>query len=579
MLTCSGPAFHDMAAQVALQTLDACANEDSELIQAMCIRAMIDYHRYVPQPAIFEIQGKTLAAISKLLNAQDMDDFTEAGEFLCDTLLEALRDVVTAAPRASLQHNALPILFKLLRYAPYNTATVDLALGTFQAIVQEISSVGKDEYHGFCIHLLPALMEAVDVAIDEDNESFGECALVILEHLAQHTPLGLPQEFITMVMPKLCRIIFMEGPEASFLHQRATSVIQLMISHEPALVFAWQDPEIHKSGFEMTVLIIERLLGPQTEEVSAAEVGSLAVELVSKADVDTVRPLIPNLLSVSAARLLAAKHDPLTQSLSMLFAHLALVDASEVVNFLASIKPFGPNEPVTGLETVLKKWVDSSVNFVGSDAIKTNVMALANIYKLDDARIKAIHVDGDLIVAPNTSSRIKTRSASKKEPDRYEVISLQLKILKAIVAELPPDLSPVPGSTHAAALQHALTSPTKSTHRGGSDSDDEDNYADDDGWSDASDASLDSAAAAAVRHSHRHSFNFEGFAAGAGDFFAGGARDYDDAVLKVLLEFFVGVAGDAGFQAQIHQLNEGERVRLTALDGLARAKQGFTLGE
>ena len=557
VLTCSGPGFEDIAAQVAVQTLDECVGCDSELIQTMCIRATLDYNRYVPQPAVFEIQAKTIAAISKLLDAQDLEDLADDGEFLCDTLLEALRDAIAPAPRASLQHNALPLLFKLLRYSPYDTATYDLSDGAFKSLVLDIASAGKDDYHSFCIHVLPMIIESINIALSEEHEYWGECVLSMLEELAGNTPAGLPEEFIATAMPSLCRIIFNDSPEASFLHQHATSIIQLMISHEPALVFSWQDPEIHKSGLELTTLVIERLLGPNADDISAAEVGSLAIQLVEKADVETVRSLIPVLLTASAKRLLSTKHEPLVQSLSLLFAHVALHNTAEVLDFLGSL---GSG---TGLETVLRRWVDSSVNFVGTEAIKTNIMALGNIYKLGDGRLTAIIVDGDLIVNPATSSRIKTRSAARAEPDRYEQISLQLKILKVLVGELPPDLSPrAPDPT---ALQQALASPTKSSHGiAGSDEEDED-----DGWSDASE---DSYAAAAARHSHRHSFLETG-----GSFFSAAARDYDRGVLDVLLDFFVSVAGNAAFQEQVGALNEGEQARLRALDGLLRARQGFAL--
>ena len=558
VLTCSGPGFEDLAAQVAVQTLDECATEDSQLIQTICIRATLDYNRYVLQPVIFEIQAKTIAAISKLLDAQDVEDLVDEGEFLCDTLLEALRDAIAPAPRASLQYNTLQILFKLLRYSPYDTVTYDLSDGAFRNLAEDISRAGKDDYHRFCIHVLPMLLESINIALSERHESWAECVLSMLEQLAKNSPAGLPMEFITSAMPSLCRIIFSDAEEATFLHQRATSIIQLMISHEPMLVFTWQDPEIHKSGLELTTLVIERLLGPQADDHSAAEVGSLAIQLVEKADADTVRSLIPVLLTASATRLLTTKYDPLVQSLSLLFAHIALHNTAEVLDFLGSL---GNG---TGLETVLRKWVDSSVNFVGQEAIKTNIMALGNIYKLGDGRLTAIVVNGDLIINPAASSRIKTRSAARAEPDRYEQINLQLKILKVLIGEVPLNFSPQ--APDPAALQQALASPSKSSH-GIAGSDDED---DDDGWSDASEGSY---AAAVARQSHRHSFVETG-----GSFFSASARDNDRGVLDVLLDFFVSVAGDVAFQGQIGGLNEGEQARLRALDELVRARQGFSLG-
>ncbi|KAF6235520.1 hypothetical protein HO173_006203 [Letharia columbiana] len=75
----------------------------------------------------------------------------------------------------------------------------------------------------------------------------------------------------------------------------------------------------------------------------------------------------------------------------------------------------------TGLEVVLRKWLETSVSFSGYDAIRQNVIALMSIYiyRLHDERLWNIQTKGDLIV--QNSSRIKTRAQSKKEPDQFSI--------------------------------------------------------------------------------------------------------------------------------------------------------------
>ncbi|MCJ1311847.1 hypothetical protein MMC25_005520 [Agyrium rufum] len=577
MLCCSGPSFQDTAVHVGLESLDACTRDDSNIVQIMIIRAMQDYNRYIPSAKVLDVQAKTIAAVSRYFQAQDMEEFNSSGECLSDTLLETLRDTIGASPRTSLQHDALGILFKLVKESPYNLVTMELAVDAFEAIVQEVAQRAKEDYFELSNHVLPILMGAIDVAIAENHEEFGESVLTMLTYLTEKAPANLPPGFVDSVMPKLCRIIFMDkdsaGVDAAFLHQKATSVIQLMISHEPEQVFAWKDPEIGKSGLEMTLLVIERLLGPNIEDVSAAEVGSLAVELVSKADVETIRPLLPNLLKVAAQRLALARHDPLIQSLTLLFANLVLHDASEFLTFLESIHPLGEDQP-SGLEVVLRKWVEHSINFVGSDAINMNIRALSNVYRLFDPRILAIRVQGDLIINPNStsSSRIKTRAAAKREPDQYEIISLQLKLLKLLIAELPADLSPFMAPPPATSSNpnsvggSAVISPMKaSLYQQDGDSDEDDG--DDDDWSDAS-ADQDFASTQTpsfAARAHRGSLIFSD---------AGGNVYFDRSVIDALIDFFVQVAGWKEFQSMCADLKEDERAKLRSLEGVVRSREG-----
>jgi len=66
--------------------------------------------------------------------------------------------------------------------------------------------------------------------------------------------------------------------------------------------------------------------------------------------------------------------------------------------------------------------------------IEHSIIALAKLYDLNDPRIAAVQVKGDLIVPK--SDRIMTRSRAKQQPDQYTTVSAQLKIIKVLVEEL-----------------------------------------------------------------------------------------------------------------------------------------------
>jgi hypothetical protein len=54
------------------------------------------------------------------------------------------------------------------------------------------------------------------------------------------------------------------------------------------------------------------------------------------------------------------------QSLILVFARLSLVGAQDVINFLSDIQINGQ----VGLQVVMSKWLENSINFAGYDEIR-----------------------------------------------------------------------------------------------------------------------------------------------------------------------------------------------------------------
>ena len=566
IITSAGGALLGTAIESAKYSLSICQSDSSEIVKLCCLRAMQDYVKTIPVPEVLEIQRETINAISSVLQSQDLNDLDNYEE-LTATLVETLRDAIIADAKSSLQHHALTVLFTIIQYSASSLLTSELAEEAFKAIAEVMSDEGEAAYSELCTNVLPTLMGALDVAGMTSKEDLGLIAMSMLALLTEHTDKRLPEGFVSVVMPKICRILFTDT--ASELHEKATVIIQLMLSHDAQQVFSWQDPQIGKGGLEMILLIIERLLDPQVDDASAAEVGSLAVELVEKADPESLRPLMPSLLNVTAFRLTTATHEPLIQSLTLIFAHLAVVDAQQLLDFLSTTQIQG-HDPGSGLEAVMRRWLESSVYFVGAKNIRQNILALANIYKLHDARLSNIYVQGDLIV--ENTSRIKTRSMAKKEPDQYQMITVQMKILKVLVSEIPPDPSPGSGS-----LKH--TKFRDSYREQENDSDEEDG---DEDWEDENDF-LD-LASASVREGKSHWIPFPSFPKAdllMAELMNGSvthfSRDYNKETQTLLLEFFRLVAQQPEFQAQYPLLSEQEKQKLEGLERTTQAMNGFQL--
>lgn len=156
----------------------------------------------------------------------------------------------------------------------------------------------------------------------------------------------------------------MESTEGDVLRPGAETA-KWILQHDHQQVFTWQDAE-GRSGLEVCLRIIDRLLGPSVEDHAATEVGGLAAELVDRAGQETLGPFLPQLLQAVAHRLTRAQAAPLIQSLILVFARLSINAAHDVVEFLNTIELEGEN----GLNVVIVKWLENSVNFAGYDEIR-----------------------------------------------------------------------------------------------------------------------------------------------------------------------------------------------------------------
>ncbi|KAI4178850.1 MAG: hypothetical protein L6R41_008177, partial [Letrouitia leprolyta] len=436
LTTINSAGLLDIVPEYAQQTLNIIDRDGSDVVKVSCIRSLQEYLKTLPSSRAREFQVQTVAAISNFLSSQDLSDLKES-EDLLDTLVETLRDAIMADPSLCLEHPALDVLFTMASYGASSFQTTMLVNEAFECITSSMAAKGHDAYALLCAKVLPTLTGALDVGDMTSENALSDMAVSLLSSLAEHGPQPLPQNFVGTVMPKLYRLLFSSNEFS--LNQSATVTIRHLLSRDADQVFSWQDPATGKGGLEIVLLIIDRLLGPDVDDASAAEVGGLAVELVERAGADRLGPYLMQLLRIVAVRLSTAEHANFIQNLVLVFARLALTNAKEVLDFLAQVHVEG-GAGGTGLEVVLRKWLENSVHFSGYDAIRQNVIALTNIYKLHDERLANIQVQGDLMV--DNSTRIKTRSQAKRTPDRYSIIPVPLKLTKVLISELSNPLSP-----------------------------------------------------------------------------------------------------------------------------------------
>ncbi|EZF12043.1 hypothetical protein H112_06961 [Trichophyton rubrum D6] len=423
----AGEGFNQSAVPYLEAAIQAIRNDPSEVVKVSCVCVLQDFLPALPQATASPFQVPVLSILADFISSHDLRDFSE-GDDLKFTLADTLRDTIMVDANIVLTSTALDVLFNIASAGAGNFQLAMIVTETFEQIVEHIAGQGADAYIRLCEKVLPPLTGALDVGNLTQENSLTNLATDLLRALAQNGLKPLPQGLIATVLPKLNRLLLESGD--SELLPSATLAVIHMLERDPDQFLAWQDPQTGKGAVETVLIIIDRLLGEAVDDNAASEVGELAAELVEKAGSEKLGPYLPQLLRAVAQRLATAEKAQLIQSLILVFARLSLVNTSEVIDFLAQLDINGQS----GLQVVLAKWLENSVTFAGYDEIRQNVIALSKLYQLDDPRIAEIQVKGELII--QDTGRIKTRSQSRKNPDRYTIISAPLKIIKVLIEEL-----------------------------------------------------------------------------------------------------------------------------------------------
>ncbi|KAK0119474.1 hypothetical protein ONS95_010922 [Cadophora gregata] len=499
----------DVALGLLDRTIKGVNTDEAEVVKVSCIKALQGFISARTVPA--DRQVPIVACISEYLYAKDLTDLEDADDLLL-TLVETLRAAITMDPRITItgESGALDLLFILAKHGAATFQLTMLVSETFEEIVTSLSS--PDSYTALCAKVLPSLTGAFDVGNMTGDDPLVELATELLTVLTQNGSEPLPPGYIAAALPKLNRLL-MATVEGGVLRPGAEA-IKYMLMHDHQQVFAWHD-ESNRSGLEVCLIIIDKLLSPAIEDNAASEVGGLAAELVEKAGQERLGPYLEQLLRAVASRLATAEAAPFIQSLILVFARLSLVGAQDVVEFLAQIEINGQN----GLQVVLSKWLENSINFAGYDEIRQNVIALSKLYTLNDQRVVQTTV---------------------KDPDQFTIIPAPLKILKVLIEELSSAAGH--GSSAAAAAAAAAEFA--------------DEEADDDGWEDVHTNVLDLGLGSTKAE-------LMAYGEGQGSF----TRQRDDETQAYLTEFFIRAGREnlADFNALYEALSVEEKGKLQEL--------------
>jgi hypothetical protein len=358
----SGDALGQVIPHFMDVTMQAINNDESEVVKVACIRAMQYYFQSVSPHIAKPLQTNIITALSNYLHGQDINELTESDDLLV-TLVETLRDAILLDTTVCLHGSGLDLLFTIASHSSSNFNISSLVNETFEEVAGTLSATGPEAYAQLCAKVLPSLTGVFDMGVLTEENALTNLASELLAILTKHGRDPLPAGFVGTAMPKLNNIL-LNSTDGELL-QSATLAVKHILIHDSKQLFEWHD-DAGKGGLGVVLVIIDRLLGPAVDDHAASEVGGLAAEIVEKAGSERLGPYLQQLLSAVAIRLGSATQAQFIQSLILVFARLSLISAKEVVDFLAQVQVGSEN----GLQVVMAKWLENSVNFVGYDEIR-----------------------------------------------------------------------------------------------------------------------------------------------------------------------------------------------------------------
>ena len=366
----SGDALQSVAVSFMEASLQAIANDSSEIVKVSCIRALQFYLASLPPMMTLPHQQSIISALANFFNTQDFSDLADSDDLLI-AVIETLRDAILQDTSTCLTNGGVDLLFTVASRGASNFQIALMVAETFEEIATTISATGSDRYAALASKVIPSLTGAFDMATLTEENALANLAADLLAVLAASGTSPMPPGFVVSVMPRLNRLLL--GSTDDELLKSATSAVKHMLSNDPEQLFNFQD-QSGKGGLEVVLIIIDRLLGSTVDDNGAAEVGGLAAEVVEKAGSERLGPYLMQLLQAVAARLATATKAQFIQSLILVFARLSLISAPDVVGFLADVQVGGQS----GLEVVLSKWLENSVNFAGYDDIRQKSVLLCS---------------------------------------------------------------------------------------------------------------------------------------------------------------------------------------------------------
>lgn len=341
--------------------------------------------------------------------------------FLVEVLLFVVRLDFAISARSK---EIVGLLFTL---ASKDTSNIELTTETtsvFEDIVENATQLGM--YSEVCANTLPTLSNGLIPSKNWDFNPDMMLSIGLIGALIDKGPTPLPEEVLDHILEPLYNII-MNTTDVQLL-QTASETFTYLVSHSSEQLKNWTSNDNKAiTGQELMLNVASKLLDPSCEDSSTINSGSLISIIINKFGQE-LGTLLPRILEATTRRLFVAQNLLLVESLVSVFSQLVHQSPQGVVDILWGIEIDGTR----GINIVMEKWLSTFDVLRGYEEIKKNIIALQQLYLLDDERIKSVTVDGDVQNAQDDIIITRSRASEMK----YSKVPAHVKIVKLLVKEL-----------------------------------------------------------------------------------------------------------------------------------------------
>ncbi|GJJ78574.1 importin-9 [Entomortierella parvispora] len=404
----------NLASQYVSPAVEAILKSPSAVVKVSALKALNNFNQYLDKQYIVPFQRSILQGVAPM-----MEITTE------ETLSLILRTLMTTSKvdeQVSAEYESILgplVLDNWVKYPADHLISID--------IMDLFDNLALNQYMhpALSARAMPVLVGMISP--ENPDKAMVSSAVDLLKSLVQGASSPLPAGYVSQFFHNLMSVLLTTDDRD--ILQSGQECLVFVIQKDVQQIAEWRDAASGKTGLELIIQFIAKLLDPSQTESAALFVGDMICKLIKKGG-DLVAPIIPDLLNAVTLRLAEAKLATFIQPLVMVFAHLCLNQHEVVINFLSGINIQGRN----GLDIVLSAWLANHADFTGIYNQKVSTVALTKVYMSADPRVNAVQVNGELIVSK--SSRIVTRSRAKNTPDQYTITTVPVKIIRLLATDL-----------------------------------------------------------------------------------------------------------------------------------------------
>lgn len=416
------PEVKSITAKLFMKSLECAAAENTETLYAAMLISFTHYASFCELPSVIgvsnvqPIQNDLLEIINLLSKDAEEDTYG----FLMEVLSHVIDSNVAAQSDTEVLKKEFQTLLMISGKDPANVQVVVESHDCLEKLLNRMSTAEYLHYADMCLPLF------VKVLSDSKNQAniYSPLVTLVLEFISvfmKKKPYDgeLPGTVANYVIRPLIDILIRDDDD---------EVLKLAIEALNFLIYN-TDITIIKPHLEACVEVLGRLLSIDSAEEGITNVGTLVLTMISKYH-EYIEGLMPQILQAVVNKFIASTNVTTQQNLLSIFCYLVGQDIRQTLNFLSELTVNDRN----GMIAVLRKWLESFEIIRGAQRIKENIVALKQIYFLDDQRLENFMVKGDII--PYDGDVIITRSMKKKMPDRYTEVKFRTKMVKLFISEL-----------------------------------------------------------------------------------------------------------------------------------------------